>query len=40
MGMRPEDAIYISTYTPARHMGLWDRGAIAPGRVADFFCFR
>ncbi|URW70925.1 amidohydrolase family protein [Lactobacillus kefiranofaciens subsp. kefirgranum] len=36
MGMRPEDAIYISTYTPARHMGLWDRGAIAPGRVADF----
>ncbi|KRK07803.1 adenine deaminase [Lactobacillus pasteurii DSM 23907 = CRBIP 24.76] len=36
MGMKPEDAIYISTYTPARHMGLWDRGAIAPGRVADF----
>lgn len=36
MGMKPEDAIYISTYTPARHMGLWDRGAIAPGRIADF----
>lgn len=36
MGMTPENAIYISTYTPARHMGLWDRGAIAPGRVADF----
>ncbi|MCT7749014.1 MAG: amidohydrolase family protein, partial [Lactobacillus crispatus] len=36
MGMKPEDAIYISTYIPARHMGLWDRGAIAPGRVADF----
>ena len=36
MGMTPEEAIYISTYTPARHMGLWDRGAIAPGRVADF----
>lgn len=36
MGMSPEDAIYISTYTPARHMGLWDRGAIAPGRIADF----
>ncbi len=35
-GMSPEQAIYISTYTPARHMGLWDRGAIAPGRVADF----
>ena len=36
MGMTPEEAIYIATYTPARHMGLWDRGAIAPGRVADF----
>lgn len=36
MGMTPEQAIYISTYTPARHMGLWDRGAIAPGRIADF----
>ncbi|MFT8459214.1 MAG: adenine deaminase C-terminal domain-containing protein [Liquorilactobacillus ghanensis] len=35
-GMKPEDAIYISSYTPARRMGLWDRGAIAPGRVADF----
>lgn len=36
MGMTPEQAIYISTYTPARHMGLWDRGSIAPGRIADF----
>lgn len=35
-GMSPADAVYISSYTPARRMGLWDRGAIAPGRVADF----
>ncbi len=35
-GMRPEDAIYCATYVPARHMGLRDRGAIAPGRIADF----
>ena len=35
-GMKPEDAIYISTYTPARHMNLRDRGAIAPGLIADF----
>lgn len=36
LGMKPEDAIYISSFTPARRMGLWDRGSIAPGRVADF----
>jgi adenine deaminase len=36
LGMKPEDAIYVSSYTPARRMGLWDRGAIAPGRSADF----
>jgi adenine deaminase len=35
-GMRPEDAIYCATYTPSRHMGLRDRGSIAPGRKADF----
>lgn len=34
-GLSPEMAIYMATYTPARRMGLWDRGAIAPGRVAD-----
>lgn len=34
-GMRPEDALYCATYVPARHMGLRDRGAIAPGRIAD-----
>ena len=36
LGMSPEDAIYCATYVPSRHMGLRDRGAIAPGRVADF----
>lgn len=36
LGMAPADAIYLATFTPARRMGLWDRGAIAPGRVADF----
>lgn len=36
MGMKPEMAIYVSTYTPARRMKLLDRGSIAPGKVADF----
>lgn len=36
MGMCPEDAIYASTYAPARRMKLSDRGAISPGRLADF----
>jgi len=36
LGMRVEDAIYCSTYTPARRMNLSDRGVIAPGRLADF----
>lgn len=35
MGMPVEKAIYMATYTPARRMSLNDRGAIAPGRVAD-----
>lgn len=36
LGLDPKLAIYMATYTPARRMGLWDRGVIAPGRVADF----
>jgi adenine deaminase len=36
MGMRPEDAIYSATYTPAIRMRLTDRGLIAPGKIADF----
>ena len=36
VGLTPEQAIYAATYTPARRMGLRDKGSIAPGRVADF----
>ncbi|MCS7459072.1 amidohydrolase family protein [Paenibacillus doosanensis] len=36
MGMTPEKAIYAATFTPARRMKLLDRGAIAPGKIADF----
>lgn len=36
LGLPVESALYLSTYTPARRMGLTDRGAIAPGKVADF----
>lgn len=35
-GLPLEKAIYMATYTPARRMGLHDRGMIAPGRLADF----
>lgn len=34
-GMPAETAIYMCTYTPARYMGLRDRGSIAPGKTAD-----
>lgn len=36
MCMPPEMAVYAATYTPARRMGLADRGSIAPGKKADF----
>lgn len=36
LGMSIENAIYVATYTPARRMNLLDRGAIAPGKIADF----
>lgn len=36
LGLPIEDALYLSTYTPARRMGLTDRGSIAPGKLADF----
>lgn len=36
LGMRVEDVIYNSTFTNARRMNLLDRGAIAPGKIADF----
>lgn len=34
-GMPAEKAIYCGTFTPARRMGLHDRGMIAPGKLAD-----
>lgn len=37
LGLTPEQAIYIASYTPARYLGMRDRGAIAAGRWADFF---
>lgn len=36
LGMSFEQAIYASTYTPSMRMQLFDRGAIAPGKIADF----
>lgn len=36
MGMPKEMAIYCASFTPARRMHMEDRGAIAPGRIADF----
>lgn len=36
MGMRPEDAIYGATSTPAARMKMTDRGSIAPGKIADY----
>ena len=36
LGMKPEQALYNATFTPARRMNLLDRGTLAPGRLADF----
>lgn len=36
LGLSKEDAIYASTFTPARRMNLTDRGSIAPGKLGDF----
>ncbi|MCI9229059.1 MAG: adenine deaminase [Dorea sp.] len=35
-GFPAEMAIYCATYTPSRRMHLYDRGVIAPGKLADF----
>lgn len=35
-GFPVEQALYCATYTPSRRMHLYDRGTIAPGRLADF----
>jgi adenine deaminase len=36
LGLKIEMAVYAATFTPARRMGLTDRGSIAPGKIADF----
>lgn len=36
LGMKPEQAVYNATFTPARRMNLLDRGAVDPGKLADF----
>ena len=36
MGLSIEDAIYACTYTPAQRMRMYDRGVIAPSKIADF----
>ncbi|MDO4168346.1 MAG: adenine deaminase C-terminal domain-containing protein [Lachnospiraceae bacterium] len=36
MGFPLEQALYCATYTPSRRMHLYDRGVIAPGKLADF----
>ncbi len=36
LGLSIEQAIYASTYTPSMRMQLFDRGVIAPGKIADF----
>ena len=36
LGMDLKDAVYCSTWTPARRMHLWDRGELRPGKLADF----
>ena len=35
-GCEPELAIRMATLSPAERFGLFDRGAISPGRIADF----
>lgn len=35
LGYSLEDAVYASTYVPARRMRLYDRGLIGPGKIAD-----
>lgn len=36
MGFPLEEAVYCATYTPARRMRFFDRGTVAPGKIADF----
>ena len=40
VGFPLEYAIYCATYTPCQRMHLYDRGVIAPGKLADFQLLR
>lgn len=40
LGFPVEEAVYCAAYTPSRRMRLTDRGAIAPGKLADFQLLR
>ncbi len=35
LGFSPKQAIYNASYTPSRRMNLFDRGVLAPGKIAD-----
>jgi adenine deaminase len=39
-GLLPEKAIYASTFAPAQRMRLYDRGALSPGKLADFLILK
>lgn len=39
-GFDPVDAVRSGTYFPAKHLRLFDRGAIAPGKLADILLLR
>ena len=40
LGMKPERAITVTTWTPARRMKLYDRGMLAPGMKADLILLK
>ena len=39
-GLSSEKVIYASTFAPAQRMRLYDRGALSPGKLADFLILK